>query len=510
MSKWMNLSGTTALVTLMTSSAAFADVTAQQVWGDWKSYFETFGYSVTGSEATSGDTLTVTDMTLGMDLPEGAGAISIVLPEMSFTNQGDGTVAVGVPETMPVVVDVAPTGEEPVKVTVDYNNTGFSMIVSGTAEEMTYTYSAAEMAAILKELIVEGEAIPINAAEFTFANVSGSSVMKMGNLRNLEQVMNAGPISYNVDVANPDDSNEFMRIKGGMDKIAFQGTAAYPMGGGFDPNNMHAMLQAGFAFDGGFEYQGGKMNFHFIDGQEEMMTNTSTESGAFDIGMSTDGLKYDVMSRGATMDLQGGDIPFPVNLKFGEAGFKLHMPVTKSDESQEFALGITLGNFTMSDMIWGMFDPAGQLPRDPATIAVDLAGTGKLGFDLLDPEQMEAVESGEMGMPGEVESLTIKDIEVTAAGASLTGTGAFEFDMQSMMMSGGMQGSDGTLDLRLAGANGLMDKLVAMGLVPEDQVMGARMMLSMFAVPGDGDDVLTSKIEVKKDGQILANGQRLQ
>jgi hypothetical protein len=49
-----------------------------------------------------------------------------------------------------------------------------------------------------------------------------------------------------------------------------------------------------------------------------------------------------------------------------------------------------------------------------------------------------------------------------------------------------------------------------MGLVPEDQAMAARMMLGLFARPGDGPDTLTSKIEVKGDGAILANGQRLQ
>ena len=39
--------------------------------------------------------------------------------------------------------------------------------------------------------------------------------------------------------------------------------------------------------------------------------------------------------------------------------------------------------------------------------------------------------------------------------------------------------------------------------------MGARMMMSMFAVPGQGEDELTSKIEVTGDGQVKANGQRL-
>ena len=55
----------------------------------------------------------------------------------------------------------------------------------------------------------------------------------------------------------------------------------------------------------------------------------------------------------------------------------------------------------------------------------------------------------------------------------------------------------------------IVDKLVAMGLIPEDQAMGARMMMGMFAVPS-GEDELTSKIEFKEDGGVYANGQRIQ
>jgi hypothetical protein len=57
--------------------------------------------------------------------------------------------------------------------------------------------------------------------------------------------------------------------------------------------------------------------------------------------------------------------------------------------------------------------------------------------------------------------------------------------------------------------NGLIDTLSTMGLLPTDQVMGARMMLGLFTVPV-GDDELTSTIEVNAEGHILANGQRLQ
>ena len=50
---------------------------------------------------------------------------------------------------------------------------------------------------------------------------------------------------------------------------------------------------------------------------------------------------------------------------------------------------------------------------------------------------------------------------------------------------------------------------MAMGLVPDDQMMGMRMMMGMFAVPA-GEDALTSRIEFRDDGGIYANGQRIQ
>jgi hypothetical protein len=38
--------------------------------------------------------------------------------------------------------------------------------------------------------------------------------------------------------------------------------------------------------------------------------------------------------------------------------------------------------------------------------------------------------------------------------------------------------------------------------------MGARMMMAMFAKPGEGEDVLNSSLEFKDKG-FFANGQRL-
>jgi len=114
------------------------------------------------------------------------------------------------------------------------------------------------------------------------------------------------------------------------------------------------------------------------------------------------------------------------------------------------------------------------------------------------------------GMPGQLCALNVNSLILSAVGAELTGNGAFTFDNSDLTTFDGLPRPEGKLDLKLVGANVLIDKLVGMGLLPEDQAMGARMMMGLFARPGDGEDTLVSTIEVTPEGALMANGQRLQ
>jgi hypothetical protein len=221
--------------------------------------------------------------------------------------------------------------------------------------------------------------------------------------------------------------------------------------------------------------------------------------------MGADGLAYAGAQKNVNVAVTAEGMPFPFEIAMAESGFNLAMPVSKSDEAQDFAFGLTLGSFTMSDMIWSMFDPAGQLPRDPATLVLDLAGKAKLLVDWMNPDA--AAQMG--GAPGEVEALQLNTLVVDAAGAKLQGSGDVTFDGAGPSMVPGMGNPVGDVNLTLDGGNGLLDKLVAMGLLPQDQAMGARMMMGLFAVPGTEPDSLKSRIEFTQDGQILANGQRI-
>lgn len=121
---------------------------------------------------------------------------------------------------------------------------------------------------------------------------------------------------------------------------------------------------------------------------------------------------------------------------------------------------------------------------------------------------MEAIDKGELA-PGELNALSVNALEVSVAGAELTGTGDFTFNNDDLETYDGMPAPSGEANLKLVGANTLLDTLISMGLVSDSDAMGARMMMGLLAVPGDGEDTLTSKIELTEDGQIKANGQRI-
>lgn len=507
MGSWKETATSVAAIGLcMTGSTAIADVTAQDVWQNWKDYMASSGYEVEAEENRSGDTLTVADLTMSLDIPEEDASVSFVMGEVSFTDNGDGTVSVSIPPVMPMNVMVdGPDGED-VDVALEYRSTALAMNVSGDPDNMTYTYSAAELAMSLVSVMAEGTAADIGTAEVTLANLAGTTVMKQGDLLVSDQKMTTGAVAYNLDITDPDGGGGRMVINGGAESMDFAGTASLPPD--MDASNMAAMLSAGFAMEGEFRYKNGAADFNFQEEGQIVQGSSQSAGGDLQVTMSEDQLRYGGSAQDMQISMAGGDIPFPVELAMQEMAFNLLTPVSKGQEVQDFALGLTLGDFTMSDMIWGIFDPGGELPRDPATLAFDLTGKARLFFDLMDPEQMEEAGSGSE-MPGELHQLDLNSLTLRVAGAELTGSGGFVFDNTDLETFDGMPAPDGAVDLRLEGGNGLLDRLIAMGLVPEQQAQGMRMMMGLFAVPGDGEDTLTSRIEVKSNGQILANGQRL-
>ncbi|MDC0659128.1 DUF2125 domain-containing protein [Leisingera sp. SS27] len=506
MSVFLARGGAAAAILVVSAQGALADLSAQEVWADWKAYLTSTGYTVSGTEAVSGNTLTVTDVSMAMPIPEEDGSGTISFPEVQFVENGDGTVNVLLPAEFPMGFAFSGDGET-FSGKLIYSHDGSPMKVAGDAENMSYDYASSKVTMTLDELSADGEPVPAEVAkvQVEMNDVVTKSTMKVAEGRSYDQTMTASSLSYDMGFNDPEGDGTGA-FKGALQGLSFTGTGTVPEG--LESPDMAALLEAGFAFDGTFTFTGGNGSISGVDGSESFAMESNSQGGAFTVSMDKQHLTYDVSQVATNVNISGSEIPFPLALSMAETGFKLMMPLAKSEEEQDFALGVTLRDFAVPEMLWGMVDPTGQLPHDPATVILDLAGKGKVLFDLFDPEAMEAVEMGEE-QPGELNALTVKQLQVSAAGAELTGTGDFTFNNDDLTSFDGMPAPAGEANLKLVGANTLIDKLIGMGLMSDSDAMGARMMMGMLAVPGEGEDTLTSKIEVTEDGQVLANGQRI-
>lgn len=497
---------TTSFVFLATSSAA--DVTAKEIWDDWKSYMSAFGYSVDAEEVISGNTLTVNDVTMRVPMPDGAGSFAMSMSTIDFVENGDGTVNVVFPEVTPMQFAAKGPEGEAVSGSLEYTIKGMEMRASGDPSKMIYDHTAEQMSITLRTLTVDGETLPEGAlkAALTVNDTSGQSVMEPGALRKISQNMRAGETNYQINFQDP-DSSDGMVFNGVIETMRFSGDTSIPLS--VDPENVASALRDGMSIVGGFSYTGSSTEFSVTDDSDTMGGSVGAASSEVQVRLNKDLLEYKGGSKDARFNIVGGSVPLPIVAEFGEVAFNLLMPAAKSESASDFAFGLTLGNFETSDALWAMLDSANVLPRDPATISLDLTGKAKMLVDFFDPEQMSAVEDAE-AMPAELQALTLNKLLISAVGATLSGTGDFTFDNSDTESFDGFPKPTGGIDLSLIGGNGLMDKLVQMGLLPQEQAMGARMMMGLFARPGEGEDSLTSKIEINAEGHILANGQRIQ
>ena len=502
MTNWKTIGGSAVFMTLMGSTASIADVTSQEVWNDWYNYMTSYGYEVTVSPEVTSDSVIVDGMKMSMPLPDNGGTINVNLGKISFKDNGDGTVSVMLSDISPLTI----SANNDFSVSLNYDISDMSMVVSGSAEDMTYTYSAPQMALSIADLVVDGEKLDDAKLDIVLTNLSGTSNSKMEGLRKLAQNFTAEKLTYDFALAEPNNGDFSMTIKGSMADLAGKFDSSIPAE--MDFSKMADALDSGFASGGTLSWGAGGYDFASSERGNSVTGSSSSESGSLTFALSRDALNYAGTAKGTKASFTSSDLPFPVEITSAESVFNLLMPAGPSDEPKDYNFTLKMIDFNVNDMIWSMADPTGKLPHDPATVVLDLNGKGNWFIDIMNPEEA-AANSEKFDVPGELHSLELKDLQLKVAGADLTGNGAFTFNNDDLETFDGIPAPSGELNLKLVGGNALMDNLVAMGLLPEDQAMGVRMMMGLFAV-ASGEDTLTSKIEVKEDGSVLANGQRLQ
>ncbi len=501
-----SMGGGALIAVFLSTTASFAEVTPQQVWDNWRGYMEGYGYTVDARESASGGGLEVTGLKMTMQMPEDEGTVSVAMGDISFVDNGDGSVSIVMPDSSAFSVQVRPTDGEAVDLAFTYFLPGMEMTARGTIADMQYSFAGDEISLVLDSLVVDG--VPVDVAKFQMgmADVSGDWAVKTGNLRVVEQNMiAAGGMRYEFTANDPEGEGTFS-VRGQSSRVSLSGSMAMPLE--YDPNDMFVAFKDGLAFDFTMGFGAGNGEFSFRDGDEFASGSSSTGSSSYSFAMDIDKLAYGTRIADLKMALMGSDIPLPINFSTEELAVNMAMPLSKSDAPQDVAALVKLVNFAPDDMIWGMLDPTGAMPHDPATLIIDIAGKASWLFDALDPANAGALDGADI--PFKLYSLSLNELKLSAVGAELTGAGSFVFNNDDLETFDGLPAPDGSIDLKLVGANGLLDTLISMGLMSDDDAMGMRMMMGLFGRPGEGEDEVLSTIEVKSNGQILANGQRLQ
>ncbi len=503
------LFATTALTTALTASTAVADVTADDVWSNIRAYMDAFGPAISVETARNGKTLTVSDIALNWQLPFDVGSIALSQTGFDLVETGDGTVAIAYKDAIEVAVDVEITGEGGVHATLVFSPEGMFTIASGQPNKVLYTYGAERMGITASRFeITEGQNPQHLDINGDIGKLTGEVTIETGSQVIVDGT--ASVASQAVEVTNKDEHVSFVY---GLEAGVADSKMRYVLPtGGMEIMNLAAAFERGLSFDI-TSNMAGYATRQVIEGPDGLISDqrSAVKQYDLDLKLDRDGLRMNADTAGVDNLVSIPDlIPLPIEIRAEAATGTFAMPISAGEDLQGFEFSGTALGLEVNEPLWGLIDPEGLLPRDPATLRIGLTGKVKSFVDLFNFADFAArMEAGEV--PGELHEVTLNTLELSAAGARVTGEGNILFDNTDLQTFGGFPKPVGGVDVMVQGANGLMDTLVKLGLLSDQDMMGARMMMGMVAKPDPeaGEDVLRSRIDLTDEGHVLANGMRL-
>lgn len=486
------------LPVLAVPGAALADLTAAGLWEDWQGAATAQGVTLAAEsvrETDGGLLLSGVTSTLLEGRAETA-SVTAIVPSITLTERDDGTVVVTLPDGKRI--EIVQIGASPERAVLAVDTKGLTVTASGTRAETDYAWAAPVLSVSLAEF--DPGALSAEAdLSLTLTELSGRLTGYDGALD--------GPVTGVFEAAQTDWSVTFADQTSGASMatealqrdvvIQAESTATDPDGPQTDTARMR------FAFDSG---SGTSSSSQTAQGATKVSTTSHAKASIrMDFGPET--ALYTAGAEGVSVMVDDPAMPLrPITLTVGEVDLAFAGPAAEGPVPQPFDLTIELQNLTVDDGFWTGLDPAGVLPRDPMVLSADIDGLALFGTAAEIP-----------GMPPEAapsfapSEATVNRLFLGYGDTTAEATGAFTFPSPAEIAEGmGLSQPQpvGALDVTMTGILELLGKLGQAGVVPPQQMMGAQMMLGMFAVP-QSDGTLTSRIETTADGGLLVNGNRL-
>ena len=498
---------------------AHADVTAEEVWRNWLAPFEALNATVEAEPMREGDRLVIDGYTAVFVLPLEAGELRLTTNRIEYVENGDGTVSIHYPQDFEMTIGLVLAEEElpPTRVSATFQMDTASYVLTARGEpgDVIYDYKLDDAAIRLTEFDLSVETGFELEFDMRMSGSRGSYRVTEGDLLRISTEENSAETAFDLTARYVSENfgetleansvyEMSQQYSGGHSTI----DAVLPVGK-LSIMNLSQGLRDGLSFEMAFATDSFASSTVETTNDEVISKDIYTSSeNETTYRLDASGISIHTEAREFDYALEMAEVPVPVSVLIADVQGMMHLPVNKTDGVEDADIKLTLAGAELNEETWALIDPSAQMPRDPVHLSYDVTVSLESFLDWLDFTTLEQrLES--TNTPVALHGLTLRDLTLDAVGVRLTGNAELNFDNTDFVTYDGIPAPDGVINMALEGGNGLLDTLVTMGLLPEDQAMGARTMMGMFAVPGDGEDTLNSKIEVKGNGQILANGQRI-
>ena len=456
-------------------------LTADELWADWQETISKFGGGLEASPERDGDRLILRDMrqttTIG-----GIVGTTTYGDAITLVEQSDGSVRIEMPARLEMTSASEVDGQT-TEQTIVVIQEGLDAVARDEGDARVYDYNVERLEYVFDDLS-GGEADPAVPMTMTMTGLrSASTYADDGAFDGTV----AGDLSVKVGGEGlPLDMDYALSAVTG--EVSGTIPSDLPDDGTFDP------FELGLEYEMELAHGGSEMTADITDPTGTGRIQSTSDSGTLTFALADGAIRYG----GSGTNIAGGGqipaFPVPVSVSLAESVFDLRVPLQKSDTPSDYALTVTTEDLVIDEALWGLFDPTGQLPRDPADLAIELSGQALVTANVFNPAEISAVAAS----PLQPRSLDLSRLLLSVAGAELRGQGALTF------AEGPVPLPQGEMTIELDGGFGLLDKLVALGFVPPQQVAIVRGMAGAVTEQV-GDDQLRSVLTFGPAG-VTANG----
>ncbi|MFT6695819.1 MAG: hypothetical protein ACJAXU_001319, partial [Paracoccaceae bacterium] len=376
---------------------ASADISAQEVRDQLFGYYETLGYDVSvDSEVFSDGALTISGLEITVDIPDEDGQVVIGINEFTFRDTGDGSVSIELPEAMDYRIGFVEDDREVASAVFDIKIVNYSGLVSGDVDNMRIQSSFDSTSMAVDSVKVGRGEFPVTfklnlgatRSDYTFKTLADDQ-------REILSDLEIASLDIVAAADDPEGGDGFFSLTANMQDIGSTGDMTIPSMAAFAAlaENPEAVFGAGLFVDAVIEFGASEFDVAFQDRGTSIAVTAKSSGGLADVLLSKEAIAYEIVQQGVDVSFASSDIPFPsVEFAYDEFAFGIEIPLAKSDEPSDFHARAALRGLTVGDPIWAMIDAGGSIPRDPATVAVDVSGKVTVLVDLLDAEVLDNLD----------------------------------------------------------------------------------------------------------------------